>query len=210
MRKYYFSIVSIVVLLLSLLAFSDNLITDVGQESNHDPKFVIHGLLLFLWMFIFVIQTNLIRKDNVEAHKKIGIAGMIVAIGVVLSTFYIFYSTYNGWNNLVYYAKPNRFFMPSFAILIFLAYRYRKVPEKHKRLILVAIFYMLDPILSRSLDMIVDVSLFITIPVVWNAFFVSLFIYDWKTIRRIHSISYIGFTWFYVVWTSCVLMEIFK
>ena len=109
MRKYYFSVVSILVLLLSLLAFSDNLITDVGQESNSDPKFVIHGLILFLWMFIFVIQTSLIRKDNVEAHQKVGIAGMIVAIGVVLSTFYIYISTYNGWNNLVFYAKPTGF-----------------------------------------------------------------------------------------------------
>lgn len=71
MRKYYFSVVSILILLLSLLAFSDNLITDVGQESNHDSKFVIHGLILFVWMFIFVIQTNLIGKENVEAHKKL-------------------------------------------------------------------------------------------------------------------------------------------
>lgn len=134
---------------------------------------------------------------------------MIVAIGVVLSTFYIFYSTYTGWDNLVFYAKPNRFFMPSFAVLIFLAYRYRKVPEKHKRLILVAIFLMLEPILSRSLGFI-DVSLFITIPLVWNAFFVSLFAYDWITSRKIHFISYMGFIWFYIVWTICVLMEVVK
>ncbi|MFT3743187.1 MAG: hypothetical protein QM785_02730 [Pyrinomonadaceae bacterium] len=209
MRKYYFSIVSILILVLSLLAFSDNLITDIGQESNRDPKFVIHGLILFLWMLTFVIQANFIRKDNLEAHKRIGMFGMIVAVGVVLSTLYIFVATFNGWNELTFFAKANRFFMASFAVLIFAAYRFRSVPEKHKRLILVAIFYMLEPILSRSLGL-VNISLFLTIPLVWNAFFISLLIYDWATIRRLHFISYMGFLWFYVVWTACVLMEIYK
>jgi hypothetical protein len=35
----YFSIVSTLLLLLSIVAFSDNLFTDVGQPSNRDPKF---------------------------------------------------------------------------------------------------------------------------------------------------------------------------
>lgn len=205
MRTYYFSIVGILILLLSLLAFSDNLITDVGQESNRDPKFVIHGIIMFLWFFIFAIQANLIRKDNVEAHKKLGIAGMIVAIGVVLSTFYLLYATYNGWHNLVFYAKPNRFFVPSFAILIFLAFRYRRLPETHKRLILVANLLILEPILSRATAFI-NVSQFITIPLVWNAFFISLFVYDWMTIRKIHFISYMGLVWLYAVWAICVFL----
>ncbi len=205
MRKYYFSIVSILILLLSLLAFSDNLITDVGQESNRYPKFVIHGIIMFLWFFIFAIQANLIRKDNVETHKKLGIAGMIVAVGVVLSTFYLFYATYNGWNNLVFYAKPNRFFVPSFAILIFLAFRYRRLPEMHKRLILVANLLVLEPILSRSTGFL-DVSQFITIPLVWSAFFISLFIYDWTISRKIHFISYMGFIWLCAVWAICALL----
>ena len=39
----YFSVTSALLLFLSVVAFSDNLFTDVGQASNHDPKFVIHG-----------------------------------------------------------------------------------------------------------------------------------------------------------------------
>jgi hypothetical protein len=40
----YFSGISVLLLLLSIIAFSDNLFTDVGQPSNRDPKFIIHGL----------------------------------------------------------------------------------------------------------------------------------------------------------------------
>jgi len=205
MRKYYFSIVSVLILLLSLIGFSDNLITDIGQESNRDPKFVIHGLILFLWMFIFVSQTNFIRQDNFKAHKSLGIVGMVVAVGVVISTWYIFISNYSGWDNLTFYAKANRFFMTSFAILIFLAYRYRRVPDKHKRLILLANLLILEPLLSRSLGSL-DISLLITIPIVWNAFFLSLLVYDFVTLRKIHLISVLGIAWFYSVWAIAILL----
>jgi hypothetical protein len=40
----YFSIISVLMLSLSIIAFSDNLFTDLGQPSNSDPKFIVHGL----------------------------------------------------------------------------------------------------------------------------------------------------------------------
>jgi hypothetical protein len=43
-RGAYFSIVSVLLLFLSVVAFSDNLFTDVGQPSNRDPKLIVHGL----------------------------------------------------------------------------------------------------------------------------------------------------------------------
>lgn len=90
MKKYYFFIVSIFLLLLSLIAFSDNLITDIGQESNSDPKFLIHGLILFAWFIIVVVQSNFIRKGDYKANMKWGIAGMAVAMGVFVSIVYVF------------------------------------------------------------------------------------------------------------------------
>ncbi|MBX2965552.1 MAG: hypothetical protein KF845_05355 [Cyclobacteriaceae bacterium] len=42
MRKNYFLVAGTLLLILSFIAFSDNLITDVGQESNSDPKFIMH------------------------------------------------------------------------------------------------------------------------------------------------------------------------
>lgn len=50
LEKNYFSAVTGLILALSIWAFSDNLIWDIGQPSNRDPKFVIHGLFWLAWM----------------------------------------------------------------------------------------------------------------------------------------------------------------
>lgn len=126
MRKYYFQTASIFLLILSVIAFSDNLITDVGQKSNSDPKFIIHGLLMFAWFIIFVVQTNFIRKGDYKAHMKWGIAGMLVAIGVFLSTVVVFITAFKGWAAMPFFVKANRFFMLSFAVLVLLGYLNRQ------------------------------------------------------------------------------------
>lgn len=203
MRTNYFLIASIAMLLLSLIAFSDNLITDIGQESNRDPKFIIHGLFLFAWFIILVIQTGFIRRENYDAHMRLGIAGLVVAVGVVLSTFYVFAALYDGWAAMPFFVKANRIFMPSFALFVFLAYLNRRNAPKHKRFLYVGTLYMLLPILDRASGAFTsEHELFILI--VWNAFFVSLFVYDWLTLKKIHRISWMGFVWFYLVWVISI------
>lgn len=207
MKKYYFQTVSSFLLLLSLIAFSDNLITDVGQESNSDPKFIVHGLIMFAWFILLVIQANFIRKGDYKAHMKWGIAGMICAVGVFLSTVYVFVAVYEGWEAMPFFAKANRFFMLSFAVLVALAYHHRKNGVKHKRLILLASLLILEPILSRVSGRLHIDHWELFIVLVWNSLFVSLFAYDWLTLKRIHPISWMGFLWFYFVWAISVLVS---
>lgn len=207
MKKYYFLTVSVLMFILTLIGFSDNLITDTGQESNSDPKFIIHGLFCFAWFIILIIQTNFVKKKNFKAHIRLGTAGMFVAIGVFITTIYIFVAVYKGWNAMPSYAKINRFFMPSYALLIWLAYKNRKKPIRHKRLMLVGTLYMLGPILDRALDHIFPVELISNTigwgPFIigfWTLFFISLFIYDWLTLKKIHPITYLGLIWYGIVW----------
>jgi|TARA_R110000737_G_scaffold182215_1_gene205619 hypothetical protein len=208
MKKYYFLVVSSILLGLSILAFSDNLITDVGQKSNSDPKFIIHGLFCFAWFIILVIQTNFIKKGNYKAHISFGVAGLIAAIGVFITTLYIFVVIFNGWSNMDPMVKANRFLILGFAILVTLAYLKRKSLPYHKRLMLVASFFMLGPILSRSfartnLDSILisDLSWDITFLGTWSAFFISLFIYDWTIDKKFHPITYLGYIAFCIIYT---------
>jgi hypothetical protein len=205
MRKYYFQIVSVLLLIFSFIAFSDNLITDVGQESNKDPKFIIHGLLMFSWFILFVVQANFIRKGDYKTHMKWGMAGMIVAIGVFLSTVFVFIAVYNGWDAMPFYAKANRFFMLSFAVLIFLSYLNRQNGTKHKRYIYMASLLILEPILSRVTGNLHIDNVEAFVAIVWNGLFISLFMYDWLTLNKIHKITWIGFVWFYVVWAISLL-----
>jgi len=207
MKKYYFFVVSIILLVLSFIGFSDNLITDVGQESNSDPKFIIHGLFCFAWFIILVIQTNFIKKGNYKAHMTYGIAGLIAALGVFITTLYIFIVIYKGWDNMRPDVKANRLFMLSFAVLVTQAYLKRKKLATHKRLMFVATFYMLGPILGRVMGhsilntlLVSDLSWDITFIGIWSLFFVSLLMYDWALLKKIHPVSYLGALGFCVIW----------
>ncbi len=205
MKKYYFQTTSIILLILSLIAFSDNLITDVGQESNSDPKFIIHGIFTLSWFIIFVVQTNFIRKGNINAHMSWGVAGMISGIGVFLSTLYVFIAIYKGWDVMPDFVKANRIFMLSFAILLVLGYLHRKNGAKHKRFIYLATLLILEPIIGRVSDKLQIENWELFYIVVWNGFFISLLIYDWINFKKIHKISWIGFVWFYIVWVFSIL-----
>ena len=201
MRDYYFSIVGVFLLVLTLIGFSDNLFTDVRQESNFDPKFIVHGIFCLAWMIIFAIQTNLIRTYNYRIHQTLGIAAVVVAFGVLASTLYLFFVIWNRWDNLVFYARPNRFFLPSFGILVGLGYYYRRTPVLHKRLMFLATLLMMGPVLDR---LPYPMNPMIAVAIMWNVLFVSLFVFDWKTLGRFHPITYFGFIWFYFVWAIAV------
>ena len=143
MTKSYFSRASIVLLLLSVFAFSDNLVYDIGQPSNSDPKFVIHGLFFLAWYILLVIQTNFIRKGNIRAHRTWGIWGMAIGAGVILSTFYVFYAIYEGWGAMDGGVRANRIFTVTFAGMLVWAYLRRTQPALHNRLIFVCTLYVL-------------------------------------------------------------------
>lgn len=187
MKKKYFFIASIILLLLSIIAFSDNLFTDVGQESNSDPKFIIHGLFFLAWFIILVIQSNFIRQSNYQAHMKLGLWGMVIAIGVVLSTFYVFYAEFEGWSVMPGFVKANRIFTLSFTVLVFMAYLKRKKPIEHKRFLYIGTLYVLGPIIGRVADKLgpgSDLSFVVFEFVIWTGLFISLLVYDIATLKK--------------------------
>jgi hypothetical protein len=204
--RNYFLWASIYLLILSLAGFSDNLFFDVGQESNSDPKFIVHGLFFLAWFILLVVQSWHISKKNYKAHIALGSIGMLIALGVVLSTFYVFVAVYKGWSVMPFHVKANRFFTTSFALLVLLAYVYRKEAVKHKRLLFMGTLYVMGPVLDRvgsklGLESLIGFVVFELI--IWNGLFISLFIYDWLTLKRIHAISWVGCVWFYVVVILC-------
>ncbi|MCR9253663.1 MAG: hypothetical protein NXI20_24820 [bacterium] len=206
MKKYYFLIVSTLLLILSFIAFSDNLITDIGQESNSDPKFVIHGLFMFAWFGTFVMQSYFAALRNFQAHIKWGKIGFLISIGVFVSTLYVFLSVFKGWDAMEPFVRANRFFWLSFATFILLAYLNRKNKLVHKRFIFWAIILPIEPIIGRVSDVFMIDNWELFYALVWHTFFTSFFIYDWLTLKKIHPISWIAMAWFYLVWIISIFL----
>lgn len=216
----YFPTITAILLTLSLVAFSDNLLTNVGQPSNKDPKFIVHGLFGLAWYVLLVIQANLIRVHNIRLHQTIGRATLLVTIGVTLSTLYLFIVKWKGWENMEHLIRMNRLLLPGFAVCMILAWQQRKVPVFHKRLVLVGTLFMLEPVLSRAYDVLVANWARIVMPNLyteqvdaigyevflwgsWLGFFVSLLVYDKKTLGKAHVVTACGLMWLMLVTVVC-------
>lgn len=200
MEKYYFTIISSLLLVLSIIAFSDNLFTDISQESNSDPKFVLHGLFMFAWFGTFVGQSLLILRKNYKAHIRWGKIGFILAIGVFLSTLYVFVAVFDGWDGMEPFVKANRLLMLSFATFILFAYLHRRNAINHKRFVFWAIALPIEPIMGRVSDIFQVDNWVLFYFLGWHFLFASFLIYDWQALKRIHPISWIALAWFYLAW----------
>jgi hypothetical protein len=211
-RSAYFSVVSVLLLLLSVIAFSDNLFTDIDQRSNSDPKFVIHGLFGLAWYVLLATQANLARVRNLQLHRKLGIATFIVAIGVTFSTLYLFVVLWKGWGSMTTEVRANRLLLPAYAMCVLMAWRYRGQPNLHKRLVFVGTFLMLEPVLARSFEPLVvswlepllnssytddvdQIAYLVYFWGFWIGLFLSLAMYDMRTQRRAHFITAAGLCW---------------
>ena len=219
-RSAYFTLTAALMLVLSVVAFSDNLFTDVGQPSNRDPKFIVHGLFGLAWYVLLLVQANLVRVRNVALHRKVGVATLVVALGVALSTLYIFVAVWKGWANMGEEARANRLLLPGFALFLLLAWWNRARPDWHKRLVFCGSFLMLGPVLARCYDPLVVSWMQPLFPAFtarvdetgfllfffggWMAFFVSLVVHDRRTLHRVHPVTFAGLAWFALAWAVAI------
>ena len=104
----------------------------------------IHGAVFSTWMILLVVQTGLISTRRVEWHRKLGVAGFVLACGMVLTVLLTAADF-----AMRAKAKPNSealltlLVVPftdaaAFAVLAGLAYALRKNAAAHKRLIIIA------------------------------------------------------------------------
>lgn len=197
----YYTALTALMLALGLVAFSDNLLTDVGQPSNRQPSMIIHGLFALAWMFLLVVQANHVRRRALATHRRFGPAVFLIGTGLVLSTAYLFYAGFAGFAAMSPPVMANRIMLPIFAFAIFLAWRRRNLAAWHKRLIVMGTLLTLSPILSRAVDRIlswivvdrsegiVDPIFMLAFAAVWTALLASQWIYDRKTLGRIHPVT---------------------
>ena len=43
------------------------------------PIIVVHGLVLTAWMIVLMVQTGLVAKGQVRWHRRLGVAGAVLA-----------------------------------------------------------------------------------------------------------------------------------
>lgn len=139
---------------------------------------------------------------------KLGLWGMVIVIGVVLSIFYVFYVEFEGWFVMFGFVKVNWIFIFSFMVLVFMVYLKRKKFIEYKCFFYIGIIYVLGFIIGRVVDKFgfgSDLSFVVFEFVIWIGLFILLLVYDIVILKKVYRIIWIGIVWFYIVWIFLVV-----
>lgn len=116
----------------------------------------VHGLVMTAWILLFLTQTLLIARGRTDLHRKLGVAGAILAIVVVALGIY----TIAGSIARQHLGTSIRSFALTFVAfdglslllfggLVMTALRLRRRLQTHKRLMLMAVVTLLPPAFGR-------------------------------------------------------------
>jgi hypothetical protein len=141
--KYFYFAMSLLILAVVVYGFSHTM----GQRLFHPttpPPFIlyIHATIFFGWLAFFIFQSALIRTRNARLHRLTGWFG--VALGVVIPVLGV--STAITMTRREISSDPSAasfmlvpfFDVTCFLVTFALAIYWRKKPEFHRRLILIA------------------------------------------------------------------------
>jgi FtsH-binding integral membrane protein len=120
------------------------------------PSLIIHlhGAEFSTWILLLVTQISLVSAGRVDIHRRLGIAGFLLAclmvtLGVLAATdSLVRHGGPPGLDAKLFYVIPMTD-MLIFATLVFFAFRARSNSPAHKRLILVATIALLIAAIAR-------------------------------------------------------------
>lgn len=145
-RHFYFAM-SLVIAAVVVYGFSLTIDQRLFHPRVKPPLLLwIHGIVFFSWVGLFVLQSALVRIRKVKVHKLLGwyFAGLGAAIPVlgvfitrVMARFQITSLRQDPIARIEFMAIPLQD-MVAFAIAFLLAVLWRKRPEYHRRLMLIA------------------------------------------------------------------------
>jgi len=155
----------------------------------------IHGAVMSSWLILFFVQACLISARRAQWHRRLGIIGIIIAIGVVLlgSTTTIGAAARevgrhsDEANSRVAVLCLELIQMALFAGLVAAAVAMRRRPDFHKRLMLLATACMMPSAFSRiPLNLTFMVSNFESILILFNLCVIVAALIDSLRNRRLH------------------------
>lgn len=151
----------------------------------------LHGALFTSWMLLFIVQTALVASRRVAVHRRLGIAGAVLAAGMVVAGTRVAIATAArgsappGMTPLAFLIIP-LFDMVLFATFVTIALIKRREKETHKRLMLLAYVSIVTAAVARLPGVLAfGPPAFFGLSFL---FVIAAAIYDFRTRGRVHRV----------------------
>lgn len=153
----------------------------------------VHAIVSSAWLFLFVVQSTLVRSGNVPLHRRLGLWGLALGVTLVLvgavTVFVMRWRDINsgGGEGAIAFLSIPLDSLLGFAVPFFLAAWWRSKPEFHRRLMLLATCTLTFAALSR-VPALGDSGA----PVITDILLLIAGGMDWLGTRRIHRVYLVG------------------
>jgi uncharacterized membrane protein YozB (DUF420 family) len=161
----------------------------------------VHGVIFSSWILFLLAQTTLVASGRTDVHRRIGIAGFLLAclmviVGVWAATNSLARSGGPpGIDPKTFYIIPITD-MLIFSVLVFFAYRARFDSSTHKRIIIIATVALMIAAIARwPLPMVQRNPL--AAALLSYVFLLMMVVYDLWSMRKIHRAT---------IWASAFLI----
>ena len=136
-------------IMLVIAGFGPSIVDRSNRVAPLTPLVVTHGLLFTGWLLLFVTQSVLVATGRMAQHRRIGILGLMLAVTMLLMSVIVSVAMAHRGSDLSGDLGGVKADMPAvlalalgdaaaFATLVALGLSFRRRPEVHKRLMLMA------------------------------------------------------------------------
>lgn len=153
------------------------------------PLLQLHGAIFTCWLLLLIAQTSLVAAKRTDIHRKLGVAGgVLAALMVVLGYIVAVHAAQRG--HAPHGIPPLAFLVIplgdifTFTVLVASALIYRRQPEMHKRLMLLATIAILAPGIGRLPFAFINSA--VPIYALVDAVLLICVAYDLFTRKRVH------------------------
>lgn len=145
LEKYFYFSMSLLVAAVVVYGFSHTVNENLIRATPSRPWILwTHGIVMTVWLVFFIFQSALVRTHNVKLHRRTGwfgagLGALIPVLGVSTAVimdrffFYRLHAPHPQW-----FVSIQFWDMTAFAACFWLAVYWRKKPEYHRRLVLIA------------------------------------------------------------------------
>ncbi len=197
-ERVFFSSMAIAMALIAFVGFAPSyyLKAHFGAPPALTPLLHWHGAAFTLWLVLLITQTSLVASGRVAVHRKLGVVGLVLAASMMVLGGAVAITRAGegalgppGIPPLVFLAVPLATLVV-FPALFGAAIYFRRRPDIHKRLILIATMELITAAIAR-LPGVVSLG-----PLgffgLTDVLIAIIAIYDYRTRGRIHPATLWG------------------
>jgi len=196
--RWYYLGMAVVMIAVAIAGFAPSIVDPSRRHAPLTLLVAVHGILFFLWLLLFLMQTTLIAVQRADLHRRIGIIAVVLLMVLVPTSYMVTVQMVRRGFDLsgdqMTKADPlfgsifNFFAVIEFPLLVGAALAYRRRKEIHKRLMLFANISLMGPPITHFLGHFGLLTAF-TVLAGLAMFFLSAVAGDYLSARRVHPLT---------------------